>query len=103
MGESIYVLRYFHGGKFRTTPKFEYVNGLIKKFQGSYDLGPDIEALEAADEELMTTTEDFYDTVLESAIDGRLKEIFDGFDHACDGGPKGDVDGPTEDADGFVV
>ncbi|KAL4335326.1 hypothetical protein GQ457_07G003320 [Hibiscus cannabinus] len=33
MGESIYVLQYFHGGKFRTTPKFEYVNGLIEKFQ----------------------------------------------------------------------
>ncbi|KAL4296155.1 hypothetical protein GQ457_12G015250 [Hibiscus cannabinus] len=31
MGESIYVLQYFHGGKFRTTPKFEYVNGLIEK------------------------------------------------------------------------
>ncbi|KAL4342120.1 hypothetical protein GQ457_08G026870 [Hibiscus cannabinus] len=33
MGESIYVLQYFHGGKFRTTQKFEYVNGLIEKFQ----------------------------------------------------------------------
>ncbi|KAK9026417.1 hypothetical protein V6N11_039257 [Hibiscus sabdariffa] len=38
MGESIYVLQYFHGGKFRTTPKFEYVNGLIEKFQVDPDI-----------------------------------------------------------------
>ncbi|KAK8611717.1 hypothetical protein V6N13_131761 [Hibiscus sabdariffa] len=37
MGESIYVLQYFHGGKFRTSPKFEYVNGLIEKFQVDLD------------------------------------------------------------------
>ncbi|KAK8676315.1 hypothetical protein V6N13_034366 [Hibiscus sabdariffa] len=163
----MYVLQYFHGGKFRTTLKFEYVNGSIEKFQvdldrlcicdilenvellgygqhkfvyyrdpssdfnydglvlihnddtirqviqllvgkdGSYDLGPDIEALEAAGEELRTTIEDLDDTVLEFAIDGGpreiangggLKEVADGFDHACDGGPRRaigrDADGP---------
>ncbi|KAK8605180.1 hypothetical protein V6N13_082632 [Hibiscus sabdariffa] len=75
--------------------------------EGSYDLGHDIKALEAAGEELRTTIEDFDDTVLESTTDGGPrgiangggpKKVADGFDHACDGGPKWTIDG---DVDGF--
>ncbi|KAK8600228.1 hypothetical protein V6N12_050084 [Hibiscus sabdariffa] len=89
--------------------------------EGSYDLGPDIKTFEATGEVLKTTIEEFDDTVLEYATDdgprgiangGGPKEVADGFDHACDGGPRGAVDedadgpmwdfnGPIEDADGF--
>ncbi|KAL4290229.1 hypothetical protein GQ457_14G012310 [Hibiscus cannabinus] len=162
MCESIYVLQYFHGGKFRTTPKFEYVNGLIEKdpdsdfncdglvlihndetirqviqllvikgivdiyvdhkveedgspkvnddtkvkvegvviealeadtkglevvgVEGYYDLGPEIEDLEAVGEELRTTLDEF---VLEPVTDGGPNEVVDGEDHASDVGPRG--------------
>ncbi|KAL4367460.1 hypothetical protein GQ457_05G035150 [Hibiscus cannabinus] len=31
--EIVYVLRYFHGGIFKTSPKFEYENGMMERFQ----------------------------------------------------------------------
>ncbi|GMJ06008.1 hypothetical protein HRI_004270000 [Hibiscus trionum] len=32
-GKQVHVLRYFHGGRFQTNPRFEYVNGAIENFQ----------------------------------------------------------------------
>ncbi|KAK8636526.1 hypothetical protein V6N13_124271 [Hibiscus sabdariffa] len=65
----------------------------VARIEGSYDLEPDIEVLEAAGEDLRTIIEEFDDIVPKPVINGGPKEVAGGFDLACDGGPNEAVDG----------